>query len=63
MAGGSARHALSLYPAATARSLVFLGAFSLLLSGLTASLRAEGIRRLSERLTILAVLMALIAIV
>jgi O-antigen ligase len=56
-------HPVSLSPAATARSLAFLVSFALLSVGLTASLASGGLRALVERVTVLAVVVAMAGII
>jgi O-antigen ligase len=58
-----ARHALSLHPVATSRSLALLAAFTILLAGLSRMLHSGGLRRLSYRIISIGLLLALIAIV
>lgn len=57
------RHALSLNPEATGRSLALLVAFTLLLAGLSRALHSGGLRRLSHRIVAVGLLIALVAIV
>jgi O-antigen ligase len=60
---GWAGHPLSLSPVSTARGLAFLGSLALLLAGLTASLSSDGLRPLVERITVLALAVAMIGII
>ena len=62
-AGLLARHAVSVWPRDTLVALVLLGAFSLLLVGLTALFSTTGTRRFVEALTMFGVALALIGIV
>lgn len=58
-----ARHALSLRPEATGRSLVLLMVFTLFLAGLSRALHSGGLRRLGHRISAVGLFLALIAIV
>jgi len=62
---GRASHPLSLRPDSTRRALAFAAAFGLLLIGLAAplSMAAGGVQRLADTITVLAVVVALIAII